>query len=125
MIDKIKKGLLLGIGIASLTGKEIEKRVRKLIKSGYFTEKEGKELIKKLAKEANKHVRNIRKHAEAEARKQLNKLNNNYGPEIKKLKKEIEILKRNIKNKAISETRKAAKQVLKKTRAKRQKKKKR
>ncbi|HAE38596.1 MAG TPA: polyhydroxyalkanoate synthesis regulator [Candidatus Riflebacteria bacterium] len=45
MIELLKKGILTGIGLASLTKEAIDKFGKELIKHGHLSEKEGKELI--------------------------------------------------------------------------------
>lgn len=45
MIEILKKGILTGIGLASLTREKIEQFGKDLIEQGHISEKEGKELI--------------------------------------------------------------------------------
>jgi len=45
MIELLKKGILTGIGLASLTKEKIEKFGKELVKQGHLSAKEGKELI--------------------------------------------------------------------------------
>ena len=44
MIELLKKGILTGIGLASLTKEKIERFGKDLIKQGHLSEIEGKEL---------------------------------------------------------------------------------
>ncbi|MBN1157060.1 hypothetical protein JXA85_05555 [Candidatus Woesearchaeota archaeon] len=61
MIDKVRKGLLISLGAASLAKKEIEKHVKVLVKTEKITEAQGKRLASKFLKEGMKQQARIRK----------------------------------------------------------------
>ena len=107
MLDKIKKALFLGIGVISLTTKEIDKKVRKLVKDKILTEKEGKEIFRKLVAEVKKQKKRVEKISGAKTR-----------GELRKLIKRIGSLEKSIRELARKEIRKGAKTILKKTKKK-------
>ncbi|MBN2567028.1 hypothetical protein JXB02_03005 [Candidatus Woesearchaeota archaeon] len=69
MFNAIKKGLVLGIGAASLTKEAAEKRVAALVKRGAITRRQGQLLTKRLFAAAKKERARLRDLVSAEARK--------------------------------------------------------
>ena len=52
MKDLLKKAILFGVGIGSMTKDKVEEFVKDLEKSGYFDEKEGRKLVEDLIKQS-------------------------------------------------------------------------
>ncbi len=66
MIDKVRKGLLISLGVASLAKKEVEKHVRKLVKAEKITASQGKKLAKKFLNEGMKQQARLKKVVDLE-----------------------------------------------------------
>ena len=66
MIEKVRKGLLISLGAASLAKKEVEKHVTKLVKAKKITASQGKRLARKFLNEGMKQQARIRKLVDAE-----------------------------------------------------------
>jgi polyhydroxyalkanoate synthesis regulator phasin len=61
MLDLLKKGILIGIGVASLTKDKAEELVEKIAEESELAEEEGKKLVKELlgkSEEARKEFQN-------------------------------------------------------------------
>ena len=100
MKDVLRKGLLLGLGAASLTKKKTEKIVKELVKKGAVSSKEGNVLAKKVLSQANKQQARLRKIGEAEAKKILRKIGIISIAEAKKLKGKVVILEKKLRQKS-------------------------
>lgn len=61
MKKMIRKAMLFGMGVASLTREKIENFVKDLEKEGKITEKEGRQLVEDMIKEAEKRQKEISK----------------------------------------------------------------
>ena len=69
----LRKSFLIGLGVASLTKKRAEKSVKKLIKKGLITKKDGDGLIRKMLVEANNERKRIEKFMAAEIKREFKK----------------------------------------------------
>jgi len=87
MRDIIKKTFLLGLGAASLTKSQAEKIVNELVKRNAVTIKEGRDMIKRVGKEAFNEGNKIKKLAEKEAKKMARNLGITSKGSIEKVKK--------------------------------------
>ncbi len=103
MMKGLKKGIVLGLGVASLTKKQLEKKAKVMVKAKHITTKEGKAIAKILISEAKKYESKVKKIVEVEAKKRLSKA------EAARLKKKIATLERMLKSKAKTGARKATK----------------
>ncbi|AZR74241.1 hypothetical protein BBF96_13035 [Anoxybacter fermentans] len=92
MLDLLKKTVLIGIGIASMTKDKIEELAKKIAEESKLSEEEGKKLVEDLLRqsdEARKHlesqveklVKNVLEKLDIPSREDLQKLENR----IKKL----------------------------------------
>ncbi len=70
-VDLMKKGVLIGVGLAAYAQEHAEKLAKELIKRGKINQKEGKKMVLKIKKEAEKHGKTVSKLAETELRKVL------------------------------------------------------
>lgn len=61
MDPTLRKVLLLGIGAASLTKKQIELQVKKLVKNGKLNTKEGEAMVRELWAAGEKHRKKMNK----------------------------------------------------------------
>ena len=74
MTSLIKKGLMLGLGITSMTKEAIEKTVKELEKKGEINTKEGKKMVEDLLKKSKKQNEEIKKIIEEQVQKALKSL---------------------------------------------------
>ena len=70
-VDLMKKGVLIGVGLAAYAQEYAEKLAKELIKKGKINQKEGRKIVSKIKKEAEKHGKTVSKLAETELRKVL------------------------------------------------------
>ena len=76
MIDTLKKGILLGLGIAELTRERAEKAAKNLVKKGTITQKQGRQFVK-----------TITQIAEAQQKKAIEILDRDTKDSLKRLSK--------------------------------------
>ncbi len=62
----IKKGLMVGVGVAAYVQEKTEKFAKELIRRGHLNKSEGTKLVKSIYKEADKTRRKIAKVIESE-----------------------------------------------------------
>ncbi len=105
----IKKAFLLGLGAATLTKAAAEKQLKALVKKKVVSSKDGKDMLGKILKEADKERKRIQEFATAEIKRIQAKVNKASQPQIKKLKEKVGALERKLK----SQGKKTAKKVLK------------
>jgi len=99
MSDLIKKTILTGLGLASLTKEKAERLVKDLIKEGEVSENEGSKFVKELLERAEDNKKAIEKQAEKTARGVLKKLNVPSRKDIVELNSKIEKLDKKLGNK--------------------------
>lgn len=92
MIELLKKTILTGIGIVSLTRDRIEDLSQKISKEAKLSEEEGKKLAEDLLHESEKVKKNLETHIETVVKKIHEKLNIAAGKELQSLQARIEIL---------------------------------
>ncbi len=68
MKDKLRKAMLVGLGLAIITKEKAEKITKVLMKKGELNEKEAKALVNKIVAEVEKN----RKRVEQEITRQIN-----------------------------------------------------
>ena len=115
MFDALRKGMLLGIGVATLTEKEIRQSVQALVKRGYIKGEEARKMANQLLREAKMHKTRLQKLAEEEAKKHFSKLDKASRAELVAMKKRLVALEGKVRQKAIGGARYAAKKFLQKT----------
>ena len=69
--DLMKKGVLIGVGLAAYAQEHAEKLAKELMKKGKVTRAEGKKMVMKIKKEAEKQGKRVSKVAETEVRRVL------------------------------------------------------
>lgn len=104
----LRKSFLIGLGIASLTKRRAEKSIKKLVKKGLITKKDGDGLIIKMLVEANKERKRIEKFIAAEMKRELKKAK----PYLIKARAEAKKKGMRAAGKAKSMAKKAAKKTL-------------
>ncbi|MFH1409297.1 MAG: hypothetical protein ABIH34_05295 [Nanoarchaeota archaeon] len=71
MKDQFIKGMMLGIGLASLAAKDAIKRVNELTKKGALTKQQARKLLTDVKALGKKHHKHIERKAMAESKKQV------------------------------------------------------
>lgn len=99
MSDLIKKTILTGLGVASLTKEKAEKLVKDLIKEGEVSEGEGSKLVKELLEKVEDNKKTIEKQAEKAVHGVLKKLNVPSRKDILGLNNKIEKLDKKLSEK--------------------------
>lgn len=115
MLNALKGGVLIGIGAATLTEKEIRKGVDELARKGYVRTGEAKKIANQMLKEARMHKQRLQRLAEAEAKRHFSKLDRHSRQELASLRNRIVALEKRLEKRAVLEARKAAADFLKTT----------
>jgi polyhydroxyalkanoate synthesis regulator phasin len=88
----VKKGMLIGIVLATLTREKIEQTIDELIKKGEMSEKEGKEALDDLVKKSKEVRKELTEKVEKTVADTLKKLNIPTRKEFSELEEKIEQL---------------------------------
>jgi len=97
MNDLIKKVVLTGIGLATLTKEKIEEVVKEVVEKGKLSEKEGKEFIEELLKKSEGARKKVEGQIEKAVQATLKKMNLVTRDEFLKLEKQLNQLKKAVK----------------------------
>ncbi|MBN2255544.1 MAG: phasin family protein [Deltaproteobacteria bacterium] len=92
MKEFVRKSMLFGIGLATLTREKIEDAVDELIKKGEMSEKEGRETIDDLVKRSKAVTDELAEKVEKMVAETLRKLNIPTRDEYLELKDKVERL---------------------------------
>ncbi len=99
MSDLIKKTILTGLGLASLTKEKAENLVKDLIKEGEVSEGEGSKLVKELLEKMEDNKKTMEKQVEKTVHGMLKKLNMPSRKDIVGLNNKIEKLDKKLSEK--------------------------
>ena len=94
MFDFIKKTILFGSGLASMTAEKIEATVSEIVKKGEITEKQGRELVQELKEKSGRARKELGERVERMIAETLPKLNIPTRKEVEDLKARIERLEK-------------------------------
>lgn len=92
MIELIKKAMLTGLGVASLTKEKIEEIGRDFIDQGKLSQQEGEKLMEDLRTRADESKQEIKKQIEERVDEILKKMNLVKVSELDELKRQIKEL---------------------------------
>lgn len=87
--DLIKSGLLLGLGLYSLTKEGIEKMVKQLEKEQHISAKEGKAMVAELVREIKGYQHKTSKFIEGEIRAAIKKMGLATQKDLKALERKL------------------------------------
>ncbi len=93
MIDLIKKAVLTGIGVASLTKEKIEEVSQEFIAKGELSEKEGEKFVAEMLVRAEESKESLKKQVEGVVESTLSKMKLVRAEDVEKLQTEIEGLR--------------------------------
>jgi polyhydroxyalkanoate synthesis regulator phasin len=96
MIDLIKKAVLTGMGVVSLTKEKIDELSRELIDKGKLTEQEGEKFIQEMWKKAEESKEALMKQTDKVVEASLNKMQLAKASDLEKLQSEIADLRKEI-----------------------------
>jgi len=96
MIDLIKKAVLTGVGVASLTKEKIEDLAKDLIVKGKMSEQEGEKLIEEMLSRAEESRNSMKSQTESLVQNTIAKMQLARVEDIERLKAEVEKLREEI-----------------------------
>lgn len=103
MSDLIKKTMLTGVGLASLTKDKVEKLVRTLEKQGDLSEKKGGKVVDSLLKKADKAKKGLEAQIERVVKNTIKKMNLAAREDMLKLTERIKNLEQALKEKGLQD----------------------
>lgn len=74
MIDLVKKSMLTGLGIASITKEKVEDLAKEMIKQGNVSEQEGRKFVEEMMGYAEKTKKDIEKYIDNKIDNTIEKL---------------------------------------------------
>ncbi len=99
MMDLLKRGILTGIGIASLTKDKIEELAEKIIEESKLSEEEGRKLVENLLKQSKEARKNLEEEVKKTVADALKKLNIPSREDLENLNTRIEKLENQMETK--------------------------
>lgn len=96
MIDLIKKAVLTGLGVASLTKEKIEEFGRELMDKGKLTEQEGAKFVAEMQKRADESREALKNQTDKLVEAALSRMQLAKGSDLEKLQAEIASLRKEI-----------------------------
>jgi len=96
MSDLLRKGILLGLGAASLTKEKVDNFVNELVDKGEISKDKSSELLQELLNLVREQEGKIDKKINDEVNNLLKKLDIPSKSDIKKLEKKIDLLTKKI-----------------------------
>ncbi len=96
MIDLIKKAVLTGMGVASLTKDKIDEFSRELIEKGKLTEQEGEKFVQEMRKRAEESRDALKLQTDKIVEATLDKMQLAKAADLEKLQVEIAGLRKEI-----------------------------
>ena len=97
MIDLIKKIMLTGVGMASLTKDKIADLAKEIIEKGKLSEKEGKELLDEIKKKSEEAQKELEIQTDKLVQASLKKMNLASRDDLLKLEKQLKKLAKSVK----------------------------
>lgn len=92
MIDLIKKAMLTGVGLASISLDKIEDIAKELMEQGNLTEQEGRKLVQEMMGIAEKSKEQMEKQVNSYVEKAMNKMDVARKSDLDELRETIQQL---------------------------------
>ena len=102
MFDLIKKTMLTGVGLASMTKDKLEAIAKEIAEKEKLSEKEGRDLVNDLLKKSEEAKKKLENHVDALVRDIMKKMNLATKDELSALRQEVEKLEEALKEKGTS-----------------------
>ncbi|OGV33496.1 MAG: hypothetical protein A2020_10375 [Lentisphaerae bacterium GWF2_45_14] len=96
IVDLIKKNILMGLGLASMTQSKLKEIGKKIAEEGKLSQEEGEKLVSEILKQADEAKDGLQKQIHEMIEKAMHKFKPPCLCEIEKLKKEIHALREEI-----------------------------
>ncbi len=100
MIDLVKKTMLTGLGLASLTKEKVEEVAKAFVEKGKMTEQEGRALVDELLARSEESKEELKKQIEERVQAVLAKMDLAKQSEVDNLKQEVAALREEMTNKS-------------------------
>ncbi len=94
MLEMLKKGFFIGLGLTLMTKEKAEGIINELIKKGTISEKEGKEFIEILMNKSEETQQELQKKVESLVQEAIRKLDLPSKEEIKEIMQRLEAIER-------------------------------
>ncbi|MEA3253783.1 MAG: hypothetical protein U9Q17_02410 [Chloroflexota bacterium] len=92
MLDLMKKSMLIGLGLTSMTRDKIEQFAREVSEDSKLSEEEGKKLVEEMVRQSDEARTNMEKEVRVLVKKATEKLNIPSRAEMRDLADRIEAL---------------------------------
>ena len=92
MLDLMKKAMLIGLGLTSMTRDKVEQFAREISEDSKLSEEEGKKLVEEMVRQSDEARANMEKEVRGLVKKTMEKLNIPSRTEIQNLADRIEAL---------------------------------
>ena len=96
MIDLVKKAMLTGIGMVSLTKEKIDEVARDFVEKGRMSEQEGKKLVSELMEKSEESKEELKKQIETMINSAMEKMDIASKSDMDEVKRELSEIKSNI-----------------------------
>lgn len=96
MIDLVKKAMLTGIGMISLTKDKVDEIAKDFIDKGKMSEQEGEKLVQELMEKSDESKEELKKQIETMVNKAMGKMDIASKSDIDHIKQELADIKRKI-----------------------------
>jgi len=98
MSNLIRKGMLMGFGILSLTREKAEEWIDELVRRGEISEKEGREAVDEFVEKSKEMRQDLSSRVESAVEEAVKKMNLATRDDLDKLKKKINALEKTVKS---------------------------
>ena len=98
MADVLRKGLLAGIGVFSLSKERAEELVDELVKRGEVSKEEKAKVVKELVDKAEVRSKELAKKIDTQVKKTMTKMKTSRDKEIRTLQDKIDLLTAQVEN---------------------------
>ncbi len=96
MIDLIKKAMLTGVGVASLTKEKIEEVAKEFVEKGKLPEQEGKKFVQEMMEKSEESKEDLKNQFDLMLETALAKMQLARAADLNELKKEIVSLRKEV-----------------------------
>jgi polyhydroxyalkanoate synthesis regulator phasin len=92
MLDLMKKAMLIGLGLTSMTRDKVEQFAKEISEDSKLSEEEGKKLVEEMVRQSDEARANMEKEVRGLVKKTMEKLNIPSRTEMRDLADRIEAL---------------------------------
>lgn len=99
IIELVKKNILMGLGLASMTQAKLKEIGKKIAEEGKLSQEEGEKLVSEILKQADEAKDSLQKQMHDMIEKSMQKFRPPCLCEIEKLKEEVKALREELQKK--------------------------